>query len=93
MHDTDPFGAGDWVADFEIREPAPVPVPTIAWLYGTWDRCRAVCATRLLGRTRTMASGWTCPYLTHHPIFTSAPEAVTALRDGWQKSRGDRTGR
>jgi hypothetical protein len=34
-----------------------------------------------------MASGWTSPYLTHHPIFTSAAEAVTALRDGWQRLR------
>lgn len=25
-----------------------------------------------------MASGWTSPYLTHHPMFTSATEAVTA---------------
>jgi hypothetical protein len=29
----DPFGAGEWVADFAIPEPAPVPVTTIAWLY------------------------------------------------------------
>src|SRR5499427_1177729 len=28
-----PFGAGEWVADFEIPEPAPVPMTTIAWLY------------------------------------------------------------
>ena len=34
-----------------------------------------------------MASGWTSPYLTHHPIFTSAAEAVAALRDGWQRLR------
>ena len=34
-----------------------------------------------------MASGWTSPYLTHHPVFTSAAEAVTALRDGWQRLR------
>ena len=30
---SNPFGAGDWVADFEIPEPAPVPMTTIAWLY------------------------------------------------------------
>jgi hypothetical protein len=34
-----------------------------------------------------MASGWTSPYLTHHPIFTSAAEAVTALKDGWHRLR------
>jgi hypothetical protein len=28
-----PFGAGEWVADFEIPEPSPVPMTTIAWLY------------------------------------------------------------
>jgi hypothetical protein len=30
---SNPFGAGEWVADFEIPEPAPVPMTTIAWLY------------------------------------------------------------
>jgi hypothetical protein len=44
-----------------------------------------LCDIDFLGGTRTMASGWTSPYLTHHPIFTSAAEAVTALRDGWQR--------
>jgi integrase len=46
-----------------------------------------LCDIDLVGGTRTMASGWTSPYLTHHPIFTSAAEAVTALRDGWQRLR------
>ena len=46
-----------------------------------------LCGIDFLGGTRTMASGWTSPYLTHHPIFTSAAEAVTALRDGWQRLR------
>jgi hypothetical protein len=84
-----PFGAGEWVADFEIPEPTPVPMTTIAWLY--WhigSMPGRLCDIDLLGGTRTMASGWTSPYLTHHPIFTSAAEAVTALRDGWQRLRG-----
>jgi hypothetical protein len=83
-----PFGAGEWVADFEIPEPAPVPMTTIAWLY--WhigSMPGRLCDIDLLGGTRTMASGWTSPYLTHHPIFTSAAEAVTALRGGWQRLR------
>jgi hypothetical protein len=83
-----PFRAGEWVADFEIPEPAPVPMTTIAWLY--WhigSMPGRLCEIDLLGGTRTMASGWTSPYLTHHPIFTSAAEAVTALRDGWQRLR------
>jgi hypothetical protein len=84
-----PFGAGEWVADFEIPEPAPVPMTTIAWLY--WhigSMPGRLCGIDFLGGTRTVASGWTSPYLTHHPIFTSAAEAVTALRDGWQRLRG-----
>jgi len=83
-----PFGAGDWVADFEIPEPTPVPMTTIAWLY--WhigSMPGRLCDIDLLGGTRTMASGWTSPYLTHHPIFTRAAEAVAALRDGWQRLR------
>jgi hypothetical protein len=76
------------VADFEIPEPAPVPMTTIAWLY--WHIASMpgrLCDIDFLGGTRTMASGWTSPYLTHHPVFTSAAEAVTALRDGWQRLR------
>jgi hypothetical protein len=83
-----PFGAGEWVADFEIPEPTPVPMTTIAWLY--WhigSMPGRLCDIDLLGGTRTMASGWTSPYLTHHPIFASAAEAVTALRDGWRRLR------
>ena len=34
-----------------------------------------------------MAGGWTSPYLTHHPIFTTAADAVAALRGGWQHLR------
>ena len=56
----DPFGAGEWVADFEFPEPAPVPVTTIAWLYwhtGTRtlrSRQEAACAlpARQAPRTR-----------------------------------------
>jgi len=80
-----PFGVGEWVADFEIPEPAPVPMTTIAWLY--WhigSMPGRLCDVSLLGGTRTMASGWTSPYLTHHPIFTRAAEAVIALRGGWR---------
>lgn len=85
----DPFGAGEWVADFAIPEPAPVPMTTIAWLYWHIGSVPGrLCDIDLLGGTRTMASGWTSPYLTHHPIFTGAADAVTALRDGWQRLRG-----
>ena len=81
-----PFGAGEWAADFAVPEPRPVPMTTIAWLY--WhigsvpDR---FCELDFLGGTHTMASGWTSPYLAHHPMFTSAGEAVAALQDGWRR--------
>jgi hypothetical protein len=86
---SNPFGAGEWAVDFEIPEPTPVPMTTIAWLY--WhigSMPGRLCDIDFLGGTRTVASGWTAPYLTHHPIFTSAAEAVSALRDGWQRLRG-----
>lgn len=86
---SDPFGAGEWVADFEAPEPAPVPVTTIAWLYWHMGSVPGrLCDIDFLGGTRTMASGWTSPYLTHHPVFTSAAEAVSQLRDGWHRLRG-----
>jgi hypothetical protein len=86
---SNPFGAGEWVADFEIPEPTPIPMTTIAWLYWHMGSMPGrLCDIDFLGGTRTMASGWTSPYLTHHPIFTSAAEAVSALRDGWQRLRG-----
>jgi hypothetical protein len=84
----EPFGAGEWVADFAIPEPTPVPMTTIAWLYWHMGSVPGrLCDIDFLGGTRTMASGWTSPYLTDHQMFTSAAEAVGALRDGWQKLR------
>jgi hypothetical protein len=52
-----PFGAGEWVADFQIREPTPVPMTTIAWLY--WhigSMPGRLCDIDFMGGTRTMAS-------------------------------------
>lgn len=83
-----PFGNGEWVADFEIPEPTPVPMTTIAWLYWHVGSMAArLCDIDILGGSRTMATGWTSPYLSHHPIFTSAEEAVTAMAEGWQRLR------
>lgn len=84
----DPFGAGEWVADFAIPEPTPVPMTTIAWLY--WHIASVpgrFCDLDVFGGARTMASGWTSPYLGHHPMFVSASEGVSALREGWAKLR------
>jgi hypothetical protein len=83
-----PFGAGEWVADFVIPEPVPVPMTTIAWLYWHMGSVPGrLCDIDFLGGTRAMASGWTSPYLTDHPVFTSAGAAVAALRDGWGRLR------
>jgi hypothetical protein len=77
------------VADFAVPEPTPVPLTTIAWLYWhTGSVPGRLPDIGLLGGMRTMASGWTSPYLAHHPVFTSAAEAVSQLRDGWQRLHG-----
>lgn len=78
-----PFGKGDWLVDFETPEPTPVPMTSIAWLF--WhigSMPGRLAEVDFLGGTQTMASGWTSPYLTHHPIFTNAADATTALRVG-----------
>jgi len=85
---TSPFGDGDWVADFQGPEPNPVPMTTIAWLF--WHIASVpsrLTDIDLFGGSRSMASGWTSPYLTHHPIFTNAADAVSTLRDGWAALR------
>ncbi|SRR5579875_164794 len=83
-----PFGAGAWVADFAIPEPTPVPITTIAWLYWHIGSVPGrLVEIDLLGGTHPLASGWTSPYLSHHPIFTSAADAVAALRSGWERLR------
>ena len=88
-----PFGVGEWVADFEAPEPTPVPVTTIAWLYWHMGSVPGrLCDIDFLGGTRTMASGWTSPDLTHHPVFTSAAEAVSQL-EGQQPAPASRRSR
>jgi hypothetical protein len=79
-----PFGTGEWVADFAIPEPDPVPVTTIAWLY--WHIASMpgrLCDLDFLGGTRTMASGWTassCASSTRssRPTSTTASPATAA---------------
>ena len=83
-----PFGRGEWVVDFEAPEPQPTPMTSIAWLaWHIGSMPGRLTEIDLFGGDRTMASGWTSPYLTHHPIFTTATEAVTVLREGWEKLR------
>ena len=82
-----PFGDGDWLVDFEIPEPTPAPMTSIAWLFWHIGSVGRLVDIDILGGRRTMASGWTSPYLTHHPIFTNAAAATTALRNGWADVR------
>lgn len=83
-----PFGAGRWVADFEFPEPTPIPLTSIGWL--AWHIGSVpgrLIEIDFFGGDRTIASGWTSPYLTHHPIFNTAAEAMAALRQGWAALR------
>src|SRR4051812_43074051 len=79
-----PFGDGDYVVDFELREPRPTPMTSIAWLaWHVGSMPGRLVDMDFLRGDRTMASGWSSPYLSHHAIFTGADEAMAALRDGW----------
>jgi len=83
-----PFGNGDWLVDFEVPEPTPAPLTSIAWLFWHVGSMPArLTEVDFLGGNRTMDSGWTSPYLTHHPVFTNAADAATAMRDGWADLR------
>lgn len=83
-----PFGAGALVVDFDVPEPTPVPMTSIAWLFWHVGSVPGrLTDIDVLGGSRTMASGWTSPYLTHHPIFTTAADATTTMREGWSALR------
>jgi hypothetical protein len=83
-----PFGAGDWVVDYQTPEPRPNPMTSIAWLaWHVGSMPGRLAEIDFFGGHHTMASGWTSPYLAHHPIFTSAAQAMTVLRDGWAALR------
>ena len=87
-----PFGTGEWVADFDgsllgraAEGEATEPLTTIAWLM--WHMGSMPSRTvelDFLAGTRSAESGWPSPYLTDHPVFTSADEAVQAMRTGWR---------
>jgi hypothetical protein len=81
-----PFGEGDWVVDFDVDVAGAdnEPMTTIGWLF--WHMAsmpERLTEIDFLGGSHEMASGWTSPYLTHHPAFTSATEAVDRMRHGW----------
>jgi hypothetical protein len=87
-----PFVSGDWEADYD----APLtmgatnlakdgePLTNIAWLYWHVGSMPGRAAQRdFHGGAHTAACGWTSPYFTKHPIFTSADDAVSTMRAGW----------
>lgn len=89
-----PFGAGDWVADYDSAVVSTdwaakgEPVTTIAWLmwhFGSMPERTA--QLDYLGGSETTNSGWASPYRAEHPRFTSAAEAIEALQSGWTSLR------
>jgi hypothetical protein len=83
-----PFGEGSWVADFEFPEPTPIPLTSVGWL--AWHIGSVpgrLVEIDFFDGDRTMASGWTSPYLTHHPVFITAADAMATLRHGWAALR------
>ena len=90
----DPFGAGEWVADYQTPERTPVPMTTPASMSWHMGRRQAPPSSspppgghRLPARTLTMVSGWLSPYLTHRPdLHQSLLTPSVALRDGGRDS-------
>lgn len=90
-----PFGDGDWVADFghDVALASDAgddiePMTTIGWLL--WHIASTpgrLTESEVFGGSHTIASGWTSPYLTYHPVFTNASDATETLRAGWNALR------
>ncbi len=93
-HTPNPFGGGDWVADYDLAVVSTdwavngEPMTTIAWLMWHFGSMPGRTAQLdYLGGTESADSGWTSPYRTDHPMFTSAAQAVEVLQAGWQELR------
>jgi hypothetical protein len=86
-----PFGAGEWVVDFDGAAESGgriAPMTTIAWLlWHIGSMPGRTVETEVFGGPHAMASGWTSPYLAHHEIFRRADRAVEVLRGGWSSFR------
>jgi hypothetical protein len=88
----DPFGTGDWVADFDaglagaaVEGRAVEPLTTIAWLFWHAGSMAGRAADLdFLGGTTSAESGWTSPYLGDPPVFTASSKAVEVMRTGWR---------
>jgi hypothetical protein len=87
-----PFVSGSMEADFDaglveasIAGDAVEPLTSIAWLF--WhvgSQPGRAAELDFFGGAHSPASGWTSPYLTEHPIHTTAADAVTTMRSGWR---------
>jgi hypothetical protein len=88
-----PFGDGDWVADFDNDLALAAmtggdiePMTTIGWLlWHIGSMPGRLAQLDFLGGDRTLSSGWTSPYLTHHPVFATASDATETLQAGWHE--------
>jgi hypothetical protein len=77
-----PFVVGAWTADFDadlaaaaVLGKAIEPLTSIAWLF--WHVGSQPARTAeldFLGGAHTAEGGWTSPYITAHPIFTTATD-------------------
>jgi hypothetical protein len=86
----------DWVADYDGGLAAGAdwrttiePLTTIGWLF--WhvgSQAGRLADLDFLGGDKTAKSGWTSPYLTPHPAFTTAADAVETMRSGWRRLIG-----
>jgi hypothetical protein len=87
-----PFVRGAWAADFDAaiataadEGRASEPLTTIAWLmWHVGSLPGRLVELDFLGGSHAADSGWTSPYIESHPIFSTADEAVTTMRDGWR---------
>ena len=80
-----PFGNGDWVADFGQ---GVEPMTTIGWLlWHIGSTPGRLVEVDFFGGAHTIASGWTSPYLTYHPVFSCASDATETLHAGWSALR------
>ncbi len=91
-HMATPFVVGAWAADFDaglavaaVEGRAMEPLTSIAWLF--WhvgSQPGRTAQLDCLGGPRSADSGRTSPYIAAHPFFTTADEAIEAMRAGWR---------
>jgi len=95
---SDPFRSTDedWVADYDNAAAMKAdwitvvePPTTIGWqFWHVGSMPGRLADLDFFGGTHTAKEGWTSPYLTTHPIFPTAADAVDSMRDGWRRLVG-----